>query len=703
MWSTPEIRAAREVSTSAGAVMRRGAIRLSRGRIVVLLGVVSLVLAPAAGLAARAKPQPCSSGRFMVEGSRIVPGDDAIAVDMVALAGGRVSVASGCPAARARSRATATGTRLRARWMGCPGLTGRVTLKARLDALCTGMQGRLQARRFVRPFSAVRSRCGDGTVDGGAGEECEGTGACPDGSTCDVLTCRCGPSGPDAQRCTPAPGGGQAGTQAPVLVRTLADSWHEAWLGSPAVADLDRDGRNEIVVPRANRLVVWRPDGGIAWRADVAGGGRIWASPLVADFAGDAKLEVVVAARGQVAMYDAAGALAPGFPVAWRDEIRSLAAGDVDADGRPEIVAVTTRPLAASGQRDIIQVIRGDGTTQPGFPPNTTGTAGCDDACYVTGGYDQNVAVGPLDDDATFDIVAAQDNAYLSWHRGSGVAFEASPIFRGRTKVLGIRFLHDYALAQQGWADDEESADQAHFTNSAPAIADLDGDGVRELVVLGSVQNAAQTDRERGVALWVLNRDGTRPPAWTTPFHVPAYLAGLWDFDGTNVVAATNQVSVADLDPAVAGLDMVFAGFDGRIHAVGADRSERWSHQYTTAATVLTGGVAIADLSGDGMPEVVFATYSTVAGAAGLSILDAHGVLQQQVGLPGRGAMPVPTIADVDGDGTLEIVVSLKDGEEGERAVLVYTVPGSSGGCLLWPTGRGNDLRNGFVRGRARP
>jgi hypothetical protein len=59
--------------------------------------------------------------------------------------------------------------------------------------------------------------------------------------------------------------------------------------------------------------------------------------------------------------------------------------------------------------------------------------------------------------------------------------------------------------------------------------------------------------------------------------------------------------------------------------------------------------------------------------------------------------MPVPTIADVDGDGTLEIVVSLKDAVDRERSVLVYSVPGSSTGCLLWPTGRGNPLRSGWV------
>ena len=95
----------------------------------------------------------------------------------------------------------------------------------------------------------------------------------------------------------------------------------------------------------------------------------------------------------------------------------------------------------------------------------------------------------------------------------------------------------DYAEAQQGFADDEDTGLQAHFTNTPGAIADLDGDGETELIMVGSVQNAAQTDRERGVALCVVHRDGTRPAAWETPFHVPAYLAGLEDLGG-NIVGA---------------------------------------------------------------------------------------------------------------------------------------------------------------------
>ena len=81
-----------------------------------------------------------------------------------------------------------------------------------------------------------------------------------------------------------------------------------------------------------------------------------------------------------------------------------------------------------------------------------------------------------------------------------------------------------------------------------------------------------------------------------------------------------------------------------------------------------------------------------------LFILDAAGDEQHRIPLPGRGAMPVPTIADVDGDGTLEIVVSLKGGEDRMPMVLVYNVPGSARNCMPWPTGRGNLLRNGYFR-----
>jgi len=193
-----------------------------------------------------------------------------------------------------------------------------------------------------------------------------------------------------------------------------------------------------------------------------------------------------------------------------------------------------------------------------------------------------------------------------------------------------------------------------------------------------------------------VRHDGTRPDAWLEPYHASDFIDGLWDA-GDNIVAATNQVTVVDLDPESPGVEFVFAGFDGRIHAVSAANEPLWQQRFTDQPGVLTGGLVAADLSKDGRPELVFTTYSTEAGEGSLFILGANGAVLHQIELPDRGAMPVPTVADVDGDGTLEIVVSLKDGVDRERQVLVYSVPGSGTRCLPWPTGRGNLRRTGFV------
>ena len=514
-----------------------------------------------------------------------------------------------------------------------------------------------------------------------------------------------GPSGPAGvgggvepppPSCGAADPPGGVDVAAPELVAELSDEWHESWLASPAVADLDGDGVIEIVVARHGRVIVWHADGSIVWKNDVPG--RCWASPVVADLVPSSPgLEVAQASEDSIFLWSAAGAPLSGFPFAWRGELRSLAAGDIDGDGEIELVSVTTQNLEANGQHDIVMAVNPiDGSAVSGFPPNTSGAAGCDDACYVYNGYDQNIAIGDVDGDGQSDIFATQDNSYNSLHRGTGEAFDCASVFENKTKFMGVRGMHVFAEAMQGYAEDESTALQAHHTNTAPAIADVDGDGTAELVYVASVQNAAQDNREQGVALWVVKNDGTRPAAWMEPLHFPDYLSGLWDYGETNIVAITNQVSVAELDPSRAGPEMVFAGFDGRIHAVDSQRNIIWEVEYTQSDSVATGGVLVADLTGDGAPEIVFNTYSTEVGFGELFILDGGGNLQHRIALPDRGAMPVPTIADADGDGTLDIVVSLKDSDAGPQ-VLVYRVPSSSDNCLLWATGRGNYLRNGYL------
>jgi hypothetical protein len=494
---------------------------------------------------------------------------------------------------------------------------------------------------------------------------------------------------PDSPSCMPA--GGSAKVEEPTLLFKLADRYHEGWLASPAVADLDGDGKNEVLVPREDRLLCFGADGSLKWKFDYSG--RVWSSPVVANFTGDAALEIAFAARDKIYMLDKAGQPVSGFPVTWEDEMRSIAAGDVDGDGKLDLVAAPGH----SSPTDVMNAWHADGTPLDSFPPNAKGTSGCqaDMKCYLAGCYDQNVAVGDLDGDGKQDIVVPMDDAYVSIHKGTGEAFDANSMFKPK-KTPGVRYLHDLSLAIQGYADDEETALQAHFTNTAPAIADIDGDGTYDVVFTGSVQNASQTDRFKGVGLWAVHHDAARLKSWEAPFHAPDYVAGLWD-PGDNIVGITNQVSIADIDAAHPGLEMVFVGFDARIHAVSADNKQLWQVGYATSDDVFSAGVVIGDLSADGIPEIVFSTYSTAQDKSSIFVLDAGGNKLFEEKLPGRGSMAVPTLADVDGDGTVDIVVPLKDAIDKEELARVYKVPGSKTSCLLWPTGRGNYLRNGWV------
>ncbi len=491
-----------------------------------------------------------------------------------------------------------------------------------------------------------------------------------------------------APRCD-ATASGTSTVQKPELLIKLADRYHEGWLASPAVADLNGDGTNEIIILRAERVESYGPKGNLLWTYSFTG--RAWASPIVANLVGDSALEIAFAARDKVFVLDKAGQVLPGFPVTWQNEMRALGAGDVDGDGKLDLVA----SVGQRGPTDVVNAWHTDGTSVPGFPPNARGVSGCDAHCYLAGAYDQNVALGDFDGDGKADVIAPQDNAYLSIHKGTGEAFNANSMFKPK-KVIGVRFMHDLALAVQGYANNEDTDLQAHFTNTAPAIADINGDGAYEAVFTGSVQNASQADRFKGVGLWAIRSDASRIPGWEAPFHAPHYLDGLWD-SGNNIVGLTNQVTIADINATKPGLEMIFAGFDGRIHAVAADRTELWQMQYTTSTEVFTPGIVVADLSADGIPEIVFATYSSGENGSALFILDATGKKLFEEPLPNRGSMAVPTLADVDGDGTVDIVISLKDAVDKVELARIYRVPGSKTNCLLWPTGRANNLRNAWV------
>ena len=165
----------------------------------------------------------------------------------------------------------------------------------------------------------------------------------------------CSPSGPKYV----APGLDQmketaSGVSEPVVRTTLPASWDENWYSSPAVFDIDKDGKNEIIASRHSVLYVWKPDGSLLWRAPVGenassandhGSSRMYCSPVVGDLNNDGYGEIAISYNNQAAVYDYKGNVMPGWPKAFPGtdgEIRSIAAADINGDGICEIVVVKT-------------------------------------------------------------------------------------------------------------------------------------------------------------------------------------------------------------------------------------------------------------------------------------------------------------------------------------------------------------------------
>ena len=137
---------------------------------------------------------------------------------------------------------------------------------------------------------------------------------------------------------------------------------------------------------------------------------------------------------------------------------------------------------------------------------------------------------------------------------------------------------------------------------------------------------------------------------------------------------------------------------DGHVHAVGPGGRRLWRYDYAHgAAKTFASEVVAADLNRDRVPELVFGTYGASERSGRLIVLSASGKrlfdirLRRQGNDPnGIGIAAAPSIGDLNGDGRLEIVVSTFD-----HGIDVFRVPRSDTKRMPWPTGRGNLLRNG--------
>ena len=512
---------------------------------------------------------------------------------------------------------------------------------------------------------------------------------------------------------------------APRFVRNI-DTGETGWFSSPALVDLNRDGRREIVAPFYSTFV-FDASGRLLGRG-TATDGRVYAPGVVADLDSDGVPEIVVGGNeGTVAAYNLAGGrlrVKPGWPASTCSggqcpETRGMAAADLDGNGSIETV-VTTTNTATSGSQVFVFNPSG-GLYRPGGAAAAWPRYNASDRTFNGignhgyGAYGENVGIGNLDDDPQLEIVVTFDNHQINVFNHDGTSVLASRWYTNREsghegRRLGwgqfIRWLNPRVEARHyhrhaGPWPDVRRTPWLQWTASPPSVADLDRDGRNEVIGLPNVERGIPY-RTRAYAFVVLDgaqRGGGRsarrhrgfgtPPLSRRPAFRPE---GDW-YPPSGIPAPTVVSIAGDRRP-----EIVASVPDGSIYAVSPTGRKLWRYDYARGRPkTFASEVVAADLNRDGRVELVFGVYGPRRGAGRLVVLSAKGRRIYDRRLRGQGSdgngvgVPAaPSIADLNGDGGLEIVLSTFD-----HGIDVYRVPRSGTNKLPWPTARGGPLRTG--------
>jgi len=158
-------------------------------RIRAFVGVMVGALGLGSGVGFAATPA-CPDGRYLVFRQTLLGAATADKLDGLTVQGGTVALDSGCPSRPAHMTSSRAGTKIAATWDHCGSLES-VRLRAVVTgAGCDVVNGSVAVRQQpTRPFTGRRSSCGDGVVDGGAGEACEQDADC--GATAVCAACAC--------------------------------------------------------------------------------------------------------------------------------------------------------------------------------------------------------------------------------------------------------------------------------------------------------------------------------------------------------------------------------------------------------------------------------------------------------------------------------------------------------------------------------
>jgi hypothetical protein len=334
--------------------------------------------------------------------------------------------------------------------------------------------------------------------------------------------------------------------------------------------------------------------------------------------------------------------------------VQGFTIDDLNADGKLDIVAVGYADINAGSAHSAILLGHGDGTfasSVPG-PANVTGNA---------------VVTGDFNGDGKKDL--ATSDGYILLGDGSGnftAPFGKQFLTSGFSLAAGD-FDHDGHIdlalataAAAGTVDIYRGQGDGHFTRTASyatiygaqsiSTTDMDGDGNIDLFI--GIQSAGLFSAD-------VASDGE--------FHT---LLGLGDGTFTGAVAI-NPTSAAgfslrttfDLGDVTGDQkpDLVFADSDTNgpyLSVLAGNGDTTFTPKGRTAVSgyALGGPLVIADFNHDGKNDVAFATGGGATAGLAISLGNGDGSFQPQVAYTVPAAISTVVAADLNGDGTPDLV-----------------------------------------------
>ncbi len=350
-----------------------------------------------------------------------------------------------------------------------------------------------------------------------------------------------------------------------------------------------------------------------------------------ADVNRDGKVDLVVGYGNSMRIYDHSGAMLPGWPQPLDPSdpeaftISGAAVADLDGDGSPEIVA---------GLRDPFKVVvwHGDGAPMGGGWPR--------------------------------QVLWSVDGITVEDLNGDGSPESIATSLDGAVQVLDGQ-----GASRPGWPATLDAALQSRLLSPA-AVGDMDGDGRKELVV---VNQATPTN------LYVLRFDGTVMPGWPQVINPTAPDASFFP----------SYPALGDLD-GDGDLEAVIGSWDGKVLAFHHDGTVVSGWPQPTRDSKRVNSPVIGDIDGDGRPEVIAGTDSRFS--EGL-LYAWHGDGRLLSGWPvSTGPVnfdfdfQIPVLADLDGDGKAEAICSGGVDTAAPFAVHAYRADGSEVAGFPKPT-----------------